>query len=437
MAGGTWTTQNKVRPGAYINFKSVGDASVDLAERGIVTVPLVLPWGPEKQIIEISASDNLVDVLGIDITDTSALLIKEAFKRAKTLLLYRLNEGAKSTISLGGLTVIAKYSGIKGNSITIIIQSNIDVAGSFDVITMVGVTKVDNQTVATIEELESNAYVVFAGIGQLQVTAGLILAGGTNGAVTNAEYSTYFSKVELYDFNTMGIPSTDPTIKSVATSFIKRLREQEGRKVQVVLEKYPIADYEGVISVKNGVILSDGTTITSDKAVSFVAGATAGANVNESNTYSSYDDAVDVDTRYTGTEIETALKNGELLFTINNGKIVIEQDINTLKTFTNEKQNYFRKNRVIRSLDGINNNVKSLWDTRYAGDEDNNPDGRNLFKKDIIKLLEMMQGIGALENVTADDITIIAGSDKDAVGAQIYAQPVDSMEKLYMTVGVR
>ena len=48
MAGGTFTVQNKVRPGAYINFKSVGKPLGTVADRGIMTMPLALKWGPSK-----------------------------------------------------------------------------------------------------------------------------------------------------------------------------------------------------------------------------------------------------------------------------------------------------------------------------------------------------------------------------------------------------
>lgn len=436
MAGGVWESQNKIRPGAYINFKSKTTETVLLGERGVVTLPLVLPWGPEKQIITINASNSLFDVLGIDINDSAAKLIREAFKGAKTLLLYRLNTGDKATATLGALTINAKYSGEKGNNITIVVQDSIDSAGMFEVITLFENKEVDKQLVNNIAELKSNNYVEFKGEGNLEVTAGLLLNGGTDGTFTNQDYTDYFTAIELYDFNTMGITSNDSSIKAIATNFIKRIRDQEGRKVQVVLENYPEADYEGVISVKNGVVLAD-SVITCDEAVAFVAGVTAGANVNKSNTYTVYDGAIDVDKRYTNREIESALKNGEIIFTINNGKVVIEQDINTLKTFTSDKQNYFRKNRVIRTLDGISNDIKKLWDTKYIGDEDNNVDGRNLFKKDVIKLLESYQGINALENVTSEDVEVLQGDDKDAVIARIGIQPVDAMEKLYMDVEVR
>lgn len=435
MAGGTWEKQNKIRPGAYINFKSKKKEESILGERGIATMPLSLPWGSEKEVITIHADDDLSKVIGINITDDSALLIREVFKKAKTLLLYRLNEGTKATATLEGLTINARYSGTKGNNITIVIQNNVDNEDMFEVITIFEGNKVDRQLVKNIGELKSNDYVEFKGTGELKASAGIPLKGGTDGTVTNKDYIDYLAAIELYDFNTMGITSKDESIKAIVTTFIKRQREREGKKVQAVLENYPQADHEGILSVKNGVILSSGV-ISADETVAFVAGATAGANVNKSNTYLEYPGAIDVDKRYTNREVEDALKNGEIVFTISNRKVVIEQDINTFKSFSKDKGKEFSKNRVIRTLDSINNDIKLLWERSYIGDGDNNTDGRNLFKKDIIKYLETLQGMNAVENVIPEDVQIEQGQDKDSVIARVGVQAIDAMEKLYMTVEV-
>ena len=40
LGGGTFLTQNKILPGAYINFISVANASATLSDRGIATIPL-------------------------------------------------------------------------------------------------------------------------------------------------------------------------------------------------------------------------------------------------------------------------------------------------------------------------------------------------------------------------------------------------------------
>ena len=45
MAGGTWQTQNKVRPGVYINFQSEGGLGLSVGNRGVVTICEPMSWG--------------------------------------------------------------------------------------------------------------------------------------------------------------------------------------------------------------------------------------------------------------------------------------------------------------------------------------------------------------------------------------------------------
>lgn len=438
MAGGTFVTQNKVRPGVYINILSEPKSLGTVGERGIVSLPLSLSWGEAKKVLTINAGDDVRGLLGYDITDPKVLLVREALKRAKTLLLYRLNAGVKATATHVNLTLTAKYGGVRGNDISLIVETNIDDNTKFDVKTLFAGEEVDLQTVADIAGLIDNSWVDFSGAGALTTTAGVPLTGGSDGAVTNQDHTDYRAAIELYDFNTIGLPSNDATLKSVYSAFINRLREEEGRKVQVVLENYPTADYEGVISVKNGAILSDGTVIDSVKATAWVAGATAGAQVNQSLTYQAYDDAVDVDVRYTNAQIEAALKNGELVFVQNNGRAIVEQDINTCKSFTPTKGKHFSKNRVLRVLDGLANDYKRIFETYYIGKVDNNPDGRNLFRKECINQAELYQNINAIQNFDSqNDIKVLPGQETDSIYVEVYAQPVDSVEKVYMKVQVR
>jgi len=438
MAGGIWTTQNKVRPGVYINFKSEAKALGTIGERGIVSLPLVLPWGPAKQVIAIEAGDDTFETLGYPVTAPQLLLVREALKRARTLLLYRLNTGARSSAAVDALTVQAKYGGSRGNDITIVIEPNIDEAGSFDVKTFVDGREVDLQTVAAIEELKSNAWVDFSGTGILTPTAGTPLTGGSDGTVTAQDYLDYLATIEVHDFHVIGLTATDETTKGVFAAFAKRLREDEGKKVQVVVENYRQADYEGVISVKNGVVLEDGTTLTAAQAVAWVAGATAGAAPNESLTYTAYDGAVDASPRYTNSQIIAALQAGEFVFTPMDGRAVVEQDINTLTSSTPEKGKAFRKNRVLRVMDGLANDYLRVFSQSYIGKVPNNDDGRNMFKSEIINIMNQYQNIGAVQNFDPQtDIEVLPGDDVDSVVVNQWVQPVDSIEKIYMTVTVR
>ncbi|WP_410769581.1 phage tail sheath family protein [Fontibacillus sp. BL9] len=437
MAGGTFLTQNKVRPGVYININTEPKALGTVGDRGVAAMALSLPWGPSKQIVTVEAGADTMDVLGFDISDTPLLLVREALKRAKTLLLFRLNDGVKATATQDDLTITAKYSGERGNDIAIVVQSNIDDTTKFDVKTLVNGREVDVQTAGNIAGLKSNAWVDFSGSGALTLIAGVNLSNGTNGTATNADHTAFLSALELQDFNTVGLISDDVSLKVVYSAFVKRLRESEGKKVQAVLPNYPAADYEGVISVKNGVILSDGTTLTPAQAVAWVSGATAAATVSQALTYTAYDDAVDVAPRYTNTQIEAALRAGEFLFTASNGRAIVEQDINSLTGFTPDKGKQFSKNRVLRVLDGIANDVKRIFETFYLGKVDNNADGRNLLKGEVISYLNTLQGINAIQNFDSqNDVLFVAGNESDAVYAEIGVQPVDSIEKIYMKVRV-
>lgn len=433
MAGGTWNRQDKIRPGAYINYKARKKEKSYSSERGIATIPLIIPWGKEEEVMEIT-SENINSALGLELGEV--ILVREALKGASKVLVYRINKGEKAKAVLGTVNIEATYSGEKGNKITVVIQNSIDDSAKFEVITLMDTKQVDKQVVKNISEFKSNGYIELTGTGELQATAGIPLEGGTNGTVTNSDYTKYLSTIELYNFNCMGVPTTDKDVKSLVASFIKRLRDQEGQKVQAVLENYLEADYEGIISVKNGVKLND-REITSSEAVAFIAGITAGATINKSNTYAIYPGAIDVTQRYTDTEIKQALKDGEIVFTINNSKVVIEQDINTLKTYIDDKSVDYRKNRVLRVMDISNNDIKAIWNNEYIGKIDNNSDGRNLFKKDVIKYMEGNQKIGAITNFVAEDIVVDIGEEKDSVLTYADIQPTDAMEKLYMEVEVQ
>lgn len=439
MAGGTWTTQNKVRPGVYVNVASNGSAAGKMGERGTAALALALPWGQAGVILKLTAQDDFKAKLGYDLTDAQLLPVREVLKRAGTLLLYRLNEGVKAAVTNNGVQVTARYGGERGNVLKVVIDKNIDDNTLFDVRTLLNGTEVDKQTVSTAAGLAANNYVEFKpnGPGALTLTAGMPLVGGANGTVTNAEHSDFLSQLEVQDFQTVGLLSQDNTLKALYSAYVKRLRNTDGKKVQAVLSDYATADHEGIISVANGVVLSDGTVVDKTGAVAWVAGATAAAAVNESLTYQGYDDAVDADVRFSHSETVAALTDGELLFTYNGGRAVVEQDINTFTSYSPDKGKAFSKNRVLRVLDGIAGDLKRIFESYFIGKTPNNADGRALFWSQCVTYMNDLQDLGAIENFNAQsDIAVTAGADSDSVVLEVAVKPVDSVEKVYMKVKV-
>ncbi|MFS1025239.1 phage tail sheath family protein [Enterococcus casseliflavus] len=433
MAGGTWTTQNKVRPGAYVNVRSNGNVGTSDSITGVVALPLALDFGPEGEVIEINVSSDLTR-FGYDLTHEKLLLLREALKQAATVLLYRVGSGGKAAAVEGSLSVTALYGGTRGNDISVISKENVNITGAFDVETYLEGRLIDSQTAKTIGELSNNRLVSFTGEGELTAFS-IVLENGSNTAATANDYMTFFSKIQVYDFNTIALPVKDEVTKAAGASFINRMRNEEGKKCQLVVAGYA-ANSEAVINIKNGVVLSDGTLISPEQATAWVAGASAAAGVATSLTYKAYDGATDVTQRYLNSEIITSLQNGEFVFTEKRGSAVVEQDINSLRSFTTEKSRDFAKNRILRVLDDIANNSKKTFEDNFIGKVNADQDGRELFKADRISYFNSLQGAGAITNFSADDVVVEAGNDKDSIVLNVQVQPVDAMEKLYMTVQV-
>ena len=441
IGGGTFTVQNKILPGAYINFVSAGRAA-QLGSRGVVALPLELNWGPENKVFAVTAEDfnrTAIDVFGYDPTDASLLLVREALKRAKTLLAYRVNSGGqKASATVGGMAVTAKWGGTRGNDLKVAILTNADDATKVDVVTYLGTMEVDRQTVPADSgsaNLKDNNFVTFGEAETLTPTSATALTGGSNGTVDGTAYSNFLNAIEVEAFNVIGYPGTDETIKALIAAFVKRLRYDNGVKIVGVLYQYD-GDDIGLINVKNGVILADGTTITGDKAVAWVAGASAGAEVNESLTNVAYDGAVDVDIKYTKSQYEAAIQNGEFAFYADNGKARVLTDINSLVTFGDGVSEDWTSNRVVRVMDGWANDVARIFGERYIGTVTNSDTGRELCKADLVSLAMQYQAIDAISNFESADIVIQQGNGKRDVVVNCALQPNDSMEKLYMTVTV-
>ena len=442
IGGGTFTTQNKILPGAYINFVALGSVA-KMGTRGVVALPLELNWGPEGKVFSMQSEDfnkTALDVFGYDPTDPALLLVREALKRARTLLIYRVNSGGdKASAEVGGLTVKATYGGTRGNAIRVAVLANADDATKVDVVTYLDGTVMDSQTVVKATgaaDLVANKYVTFTpGEEALEIDVATALTGGTNGTVNSGAHTAALNAFEVEGFNVIGYPGTDETVKSLYATFVKRLRDDEGKKVVGVLYSYK-GDHIGLIDVKNGVVLTDGTTVPGHLAVAWVAGASAGAEVNESLTETAYDDAVDVDIKYTKSQYEAAIQAGEFVFYADSGKARVLTDINSLTTFGNGVSEDWTSNRVIRVLDGWANDVARIFGRSYIGQVTNSDTGRQLFKADLVALALQYQEIDAISDFASEDIEVQQGNGKRDVAVASALKPNDSMEKLYMTTVV-
>lgn len=447
--GGTFLVQNKVRPGAYINFVAKPQSLMNVSDRGIAALAFPMSWGPEGEVIDLLSSDltdgSSIAKIGYSGTETESLIPRLVLENCYRLKAWRLDTGgtkASATIGTGetALKPTAKYTGICGNKLKVVITQD-ETTKLYTVETLYDGLRQDIQSkLKDASALEDNDFIDWnvTDATVLSVTAATALEGGTNGTVTDTTaYTPFWNKMKTETFNTMGCLSENETVKSAFCEYIKGLREDEGVKVQGCVYDKPGYDYEGIISSDQG-FKTAAEEISPVNFVAWVTGATAGAEVNESNTHKTVQDATEITNEYSNTEIIEKLGEGCFIISkTRQGTILVEKDINTLHTFTAKKSYDFSKNRVMRVLDEMGNTCMDTWDESYCGKLDNDNDGRNIYKADLINYGNTLQGIHAITNFEgADDIEVLMGNDVDSVVVKWPVQPVDSMEKLYMTFTV-
>ena len=447
MAGGTFDKLvGKTRPGTYINFVSGKQDVLGISSRGTVIVPLINHnYGPVGEYITLTnaSPDAARAKLGYSIYDKDKnrqmLLIREAFKKAAKVLVYRVNGGTEAKATSEPITATAKYAGTRGNALSFSVVANVLDETKFDVLVNLDGSKVSEYTgLTTVEELiaQGNEYITFSGTGNLAAVAGVTLAGGTDTTMENAEATKFLDSIEGVKFNTLCFPVTEASLQAAAKTKIKYMRENIGKGVQVAMPDTESDDYEGVINVTNSVVV-DGEELTHAEACAWAAAATAAAKNTQSNTYVEYEGATAVVDAKSHEEAVAAINNGEFFFSVSEaGAVVVEYDINSLVTFKDGKDKSYRKNRVIRVFDTF---AEALQLNFPPNKYDNEDDGWDIMEGIGRTILKQFDDAGAITDVDYDNDFIVDRelSQGDETYFNVGLKPVDSAEKLYFTISTR
>lgn len=344
---GTWNNQNKILPGAYINFLTNAPLSITPGDRGTVLLLQEISKGAKGEIYTVTATDNNFPN---GITSQDSFLAGEALKGANTVKVYNL---------------------------------------------------------------------------------------GT--AHTSAEVEAALLAAKTMDFDVLAYPydgESYDAIKTAIAAWVAAMVASEGKGIQAVLANFT-GNSENIINVAHGVKLSDQSVLTPASTTAWVAGITAGAKISQSNTGRKYSGAIDVVPRMTKGEMESAITAGKFILKVDTAQnVTAVYDINSLTTLTPEKGKAFTKNRVVRTLNGINNDITEIFESNYVGTMSNNEGGRSLLRATLIQYFGRLEELSAIKNFTSEDVEVKEGTESDAVVINCYIQPVDSIEKMYITVSL-
>ena len=252
---------------------------------------------------------------------------------------------------------------------------------------------------------------------------------GENKTVTDA-----VNALEPYDFNVLCAYTSITSDVATYMATIKTWRDEMGKKCQLVVYNQTTPDYEGIINVVSTVADEDADAYA---LIAWVAGAEAGCAINASCTNMLYDGEFTVVTDKTQTQLEACITAGQFAFHNVYGEVRVLEDINSLKTTTEDKGEDFKSNQTIRVVDQIANDIAKLFNTKYLGKIPNNASGRVSLWGDIVAHHRQLEEIQAIENFDSSLVTVEQGKTKKSVVVNDCVTVVNCMAQLYMTVVIQ
>lgn len=417
----------QILPGTHVDIVA-GERPAELSVTGVVAMPLSLGWGDKVTIIR--KGDSTKVSLGYDISDVKLKCVNETMNGAEELILYRLNNsGVKAAGTLAtDITVTAKYPGIRGNDISVIVAA----AGTdWAVRTLLGTTEMDVQTVAAAADLKANDFVNFTGAGTL-AAATIHLTGGADGDIDAGAWDDFKAEMEKHEFNVLAYTGTDV---AAANDLIAWVNEQRQKNVMIqMVQSVSVSDNPAIYhSTSPGT--TENYTLTPAEACATAAGLIAKVGITGSLTH--YDGITGwTDAEHlTHEQMEARVLAGEMLIVMLYGVPTILYDINSLTMFTDAQPKDWRKWLVMRTLDKYAQDLQKLLDTKCIGKIRNSTEGRQQIKAMVAGMTtENYLNLGYIEGFTADDVTIVPGAESDVITAQVGVRVVDTVDKIRVTV---
>ena len=423
---GRFTAQDKILPGMYVNVMGETKVGTDVGIRGKAAIALDMNWGDDSgAIVKVTANQFYADcekIFGYKYSAPEMLVLRQIFMGATEVYVYRLNGGGAKASAEN--LANAKFTGTRGNDITIAVSKNVDNTEAFDVVTMMGTSVVDRQMKVTSATLKSNDFVDFVESVNLSIGT-YTLTGGSNGtAGASSQHNDFLTKLETYQVNAVGCIAGSE-IQAIYASWIKDQRDVYANCIQAVLFGVA-ADHEGIINVDD-----------SADMVPWVLGKEVGCALNASIQNIVYDGEVKPTKMYTQADLESAMNAGKFILHRVGDTFRVLADINSLVTITEDKTEDFKLNQSIRVIDQLSVDASNIWVNDFLGKVPNTDNGRVLFWSRIISLLNEYLWVGAIDEYDKDAVTVAEGTQRGSVVMNIPVKVATMLEKAYVTIMVQ
>lgn len=237
--------------------------------------------------------------------------------------------------------------------------------------------------------VENKAYIERAFVGGVKPIKKVIVVA--TDTVTNG-----LIEVEKHKFDYLvgpyNLSEDDATLISTT---VKAMRDNKDIKIKAVLPNI-FADHEGIINFTTNNIVVGDNTYTTAQYCSRIAGLLAGTPLQESATYKVLNEVDDVP-KYTKTELDTKINNGEFVLFWDGEKVKVGRGINSLVTVGSTKTSDMKMIKIIDIMDMIYTDIKATCEDNYIGKFVNNYDNKCNLMVAIKTYLESLKKDGLLD----------------------------------------
>lgn len=476
MATGTWDEKNKPSiPGWYNRFKNKAQERIGTGIHGILAMPVRANWGPVQLVTPIAvnstAEKKLKSTFGEDENYTAYRLGKLALLgQPKDLLLYRLTDGSEKVSSLtlknsettpvDAIKLDTKYPTTRKFNVTI--RTNIADESKIDFLLFEGTKQLFSMSAlsGTIDEIVTainvnveNEYIVASTVtgatGTLASIVNKALTGGNDGiaGITNEHYLTAMSAFEGYGMDGFVLDGvTDQSLQASVKAWVIKNKEDgtniiafvgglSSETIEQANSKSKEFNHEDMINVYGHGFYEDVEYTQSEIAV-YIAALATGKGLKDSicNAVTIFDD---VQPRLSKTEIETALAAGTLVLAKDVDDVIIVDDVNTFKNYTDEKGEVFGTLRAIKFMNAVDGDT-SIKRKDFVGQTTNGDTGRALIICALKQYFETLFNAGVIkENFTVEiDTELQATAASDEFYWKWDAVYLDVIKKVYGTGNV-
>lgn len=465
MATGNWNENNRPKiPGFYNRFKTKAEERIGTGIHGILAMPVKSDWGPTNEVVSIKNEKELKKMFGENMNFTAYKLGRLALLgNPKALLLYRLVDGSEktSTLTLKSsdqeakdlIKLETKYPTTRKFNVTVktnLVDDNKKDIILFEENKILFTSSGENidEIVTRINENIENNYIVAKKIenntGTLVNIVNTPLTGGNNGdKVNNEHYLNAMSAFEGYNIDGFTLDgATDPALQASVKEWVIRNKDEginiiafvggpKEEKLEQANSKSKEFNHEGIVNVFAHATY-EGIKYTQAEVAVYIAALGTGQGLGESlcNFVTIFDN---VEPRLSKTEIENALESGTLVLSKDDDDVIIVDDVNTLKNYTDDKSDVFGSIRAVKFLNAVDGDT-SLKRKDFVGKVSNDDTGRTLIICALKQYFETLAKEGIIKDFTVEiDKELQANAKSDEFFWKWNATYVDVIKRIYGT----